>query len=279
MGKIDNRLKPEELEKIASEPKLPIEDEEMEINEEEMLEAKTEETTEEEEIVKDETGKTEVEVEPEEEVKTEEKKEPEEKKQQEVDYKERYRGSTREAMVLTERNKFYKEAVAKAESLPKPTEEDLVKELGEDEVALMDDKQKQIAIDSLWVKKKYEIIQEAVKKDEEVEKWIDGLRNFVKDPQILNKYPELEGNEEEFVKFAAMPTRIGLDTESLVKIFLFDNKPKPKNKTILLTKSTREGEQKPKKISVEEAAKIRRRDPRLYARLIKENKIDFGIDI
>jgi hypothetical protein len=273
MKKIDNRINQEELEKIASEPELPIEDEEMEINEEEMFETKTEETTEEEEIVKDETGKTEVEVEPEEEVK------PEEKKQPEVDYKERYKGSTREAMVLTERNKFYKEAVAKAESLPKPTEEDLVKELGEDEVILMDDKQKQIAIDSIWAKRKYEIIQEAVKKDEEVEKWIDGIKSFLKDPQILNKYPELEGNEEEFVKFAAMPTRIGLDTESLVKIFLFDNKPKPKNKTILLTKSTRDGEQKQNKISVEEAAKIRRRDPRLYARLIKENKIDFGIDI
>lgn len=237
--------------------------------EKEMEEEPEEEETSEEETKKEETK---------EEVKKEEKKEEkEEEKKEEIDYKARYIGSSQEARVLLERNKLYQEAMKKAEEIKDVSNEELIKEYGEEKYTEADDDELKIMKERLIAKKKLEIVNEALKKDQEVEKWLMQVRDFIKSDEIKTKYPELEEHKDDFVRFTAMPSRVGLDLEMLAKTFLFDKRKVPHTGNVLLGKSSKVKVEKKTTITPKEAEYLRKTNFRLYKQMVVQGRINIDV--
>lgn len=215
--------------------------------------------------------------EPEEDTEGGEEKEPEPEEKKELDYKKKFIESTKEAQILFARNKKVNEAFEKAKELPEPTEEELRKEF--EDWDLMSDTEKRMAKDNLMNTRKFEAISNVTTEFREIEKWQDKVGDFLDDPKTLTKHPELDGREDEFLRFAIKPTRRGADFEILVSAFLYkaSSKPKKKKKAMFETGSGGpSGKPKPKsdKISIEEARRIRAVNYSRYRKLTKAGKID-----
>lgn len=255
MAKIDNRKPKEKLKEDLKK----------------VVESKPEDTPEEPEETPEEPKEEPIEETPELEEPVEES--PEELS---VDYREKFTESTREAQVLTAKNKKLTEIIDKASELDEPTEEELRREYFDWE-GLSEVEQK-LAKDNLMNKKKFELVHQAVQETKKIDEWADKLDKFIEESSASGKYPELEGMEDTFRRFSMKPTRRGVDFEDLVKAFLFDVTPPAKNKGSLLETGTGgPKELKPKTLSVEDISKIRKADPKRYRSLIKEGKIRIEI--
>jgi hypothetical protein len=95
---------------------------------------------------------------------------------------------------------------------------------------------------------------------------------------VIDSNPKLLGKESEFKKFAANPKNKGISAEVLAKAFLFDvevpTAPAPKTEALPAGSGGPRGDLKPKKISIEEAAEIRKTDSKRYMELVKTGMID-----
>lgn len=231
-----------------------------------------------EEISEEETKEEKIKEEVKEEEKREEKKEEKlEEKKEEIDYRARYIGSSQEARVLLERNKLYQEAMKKADEIKDVSNEELIKEYGEERYAEADDDELKIMKERLIAKKKLEIINEALKKDQEVEKWLMQVRDFIKSDETKTKYPELEQYKEDFVRFTAMPSRVGLDLEMLAKTFLFDKRKVAHTGNVLLGKSSKVKVEKKTTITPKEAEYLRKTNFKLYKQMVIQGRINIDI--
>lgn len=97
---------------------------------------------------------------------------------------------------------------------------------------------------------------------------------------VIEANQKLSGKESEFKKFAAKPVNKGISAEVLAKAFLFDveDAPKPVQTTEALpTGSGGSREPLKTKISIEEAAQIRKTDNKRYMELVKAGAIDDDI--
>ena len=93
-----------------------------------------------------------------------------------------------------------------------------------------------------------------------------------------------KGKESEFKRFALRPANRGLSAEVIAKAFLFDaneeappaaGDPPPQPREALPTGSGGpRGPIKPKKISLEDAAEIRKTDYKRYMELVRTNQIE-----
>jgi len=95
--------------------------------------------------------------------------------------------------------------------------------------------------------------------------------------------PKLAGKETEFKRFAKNPKNKGISADTLAKAFLFDVEPElvaaPREPEALPVGSGGpRGDQSPKKVSIEEAAEIRKTDNARYMELVKSGMIDDDID-
>lgn len=240
--------------------------EELEANAQKALEEAEELEKEDKETKPQETEETQ------EEPKKEVKEDQEEAEQ--VDYKKRYIESTREGQVLFAKNKKLTEALEQANQLPEPTQEDLIKEYPEWEE--MTTLERRFAKDNFVNNRRLAFIDQVRSEFSETDKWVNKVSDFITNPKTLNKYQELEGQEDKFLSFATKPTRRGVDFEDLVSAFLFQNKP-VKNKGSLLESSVggNKGQrQDPTKITVEEARSLRETDYKKYVELLKSGKIE-----
>ena len=103
---------------------------------------------------------------------------------------------------------------------------------------------------------------------------------------VIEANPRLAGKEAEFKRFATSPKNKGISADVLAKAFLFDVSedepaPQPQVKTTEALPQGSGGSRepiKPKKISLEEAAKIRTADYGKYLELVKAGMIDDDID-
>lgn len=231
----------------------------------EEVEETTEETSDEELEEKEEVEETK-EVEEEEEVKLP-KENPIEK---------RYIESTREAQVLSAKNKKMNEAFEQASSISDVSEAELKAEYPDWD--LMSDFEQKLAKKNLVNDKRFEAIQKVTKEFKDVDAWLGKVGEFVEDPKSLISYPALEGKTEEFKLFASKPTRRGVDFEDLVSAFLYSEKSKVvKNKGKMFESGTGgakdKGNTKPGMVSVDDAAKLKKTNYNKYKELLKAGKI------
>ncbi len=197
-----------------------------------------------------------------------------------VDYKEKFTQSSREALVLASQNKKVAEAVAEADNLPEPTEEELIAAYPDWDI--LTDFEKTIGKETLLYKRKYDLVSKAVNEGKKLDQWLEKVDDFLQDENTLQnpEYAGLKGREDEFRTFASKPTRRNLDFSDLVAAFLFTVKPEAPKTGSLLEPSNAGGEEpKPRKteLGAEESSILRRKDPREWRRLIKAGKIKINV--
>ena len=200
------------------------------------------------------------------------------------DYKEKYKESSKESLTQYFKNKKLTETIDEANSIPEPTEEELVvyaRERGSNYDDL-DDFTKAVTKDLLMNKKKMDMIGGVVKESKDIDNWADKVTAFTDSVETVAKYPLVEENADEFRKFCMKAQRRGMDMDDLATSFLYglSNTPakKPSKGSVLLTGgSTGRGEEKPKGLTDEDVKKIRLSDPKKLRELIKAGKINIEI--
>lgn len=104
----------------------------------------------------------------------------------------------------------------------------------------------------------------------------DKLEDFLDSPP--EDFKKIIGKEAEFTRFAKRKNNIGLSLETLAKAFLFDasdGTPQPTTGEALPAGSGGPRDPlKPKKISIEEAAEIRKTDSKRWLELVKAGAIE-----
>jgi hypothetical protein len=90
--------------------------------------------------------------------------------------------------------------------------------------------------------------------------------------------PKLTGKESEFKRFARNPKNRGIAADTLAKAFLFDVEPEPQPTPMTEALPAGSGGPRepltPKKISIEEAAEIRKTDYKKYKALLDSGQIE-----
>jgi len=203
-------------------------------------------------------------------------------KQPEIDYKEKFKESSKEALTLHFKNQKITETIDEAANLPEPTEDEVreyAKEQGE-EYEDLTDLTKAIMKDTLLNKRRFEKINEANKESKDINAWVGKVDHFLETPETITKYPDLMDNAEDFRSFALKQSRRGTDLEDLATSFLYglSQSPVKKNKgSLLMTTGGGGVEPKPAGIDEEQAKVIRVNNPKEYRRLIKQGKIKIEI--
>ena len=211
------------------------------------------------------------------EVKEEKKVEVKEEIKEEPDYKKKFIDSSRESIILHEKNKKTNEAIEKAMQASEPTDEELVKKYPDWE--MMSEFEKKMAKDSEINSRRFSALGDITKENKNVEGWNKKVDDFVEDPKVLIDNPDLEGKQDEFRLFATKPTRRNVDFDTLTKAFLYEeslSKPKNKGKMFEVGSGGPDDKGKPKsdKISIDEARQLRNTDYNKYKSLLKAGKID-----
>ncbi len=201
---------------------------------------------------------------------------PEPEQPTEPDYKQKFVDSQREAILLAERNKIKDAQLEKLTKTDTPTDEAMRlvypewDELNEvTKKALVKTEAQEMRQKSLEARQ--EEIFNRIKLDEELS-------------TVIDSNPKLLGKESEFKRFAANPKNKGISAEVLAKAFLFDvedTTPAPQVPKGEAIPQGNGGSREPirsKKVSLEEAANIRKTDNNRYMELVKSGMIDDDID-
>lgn len=196
-----------------------------------------------------------------------------------VDYKQKFVDSQREAILLNERNKQKEAQLSKLTSKDTPTDDEMRSlypwwDGSNVDDATRDFYREQVARDKK-LKATETLAMTALQKLEFSEK----LDDFVEEPP--QEFTRLKGKEAEFKRFAKRRDNIGLPLETLAKAFLFDaSEDSPAPQPVVKTPGLENGNggprqaPKPKKIPIEEAAKLRQTDYREYQRLVMAGMIE-----
>jgi hypothetical protein len=187
------------------------------------------------------------------------------------DYKQKFVDSQREAILLAERNKIKEARLEQLTKTDTPTDEAMRLVYPEwDDLNEVTRKAlvKQEALEMRqrnWEAKQQEILDRQMLQ-EQIE-------------EVIENNPKLTGKEAQFKRFAANPKNKGISAEVLAKAFLFDiedEAPAPVQKTEALPTGSGgpRGDISPKKVSLEDAAKIRKSDYKRYMELVKNDQIE-----
>lgn len=198
-----------------------------------------------------------------------------------VDYREKFGESTRENQVLAGQLAEKERQLGMAIKAEPPTEAELKTEYPEwDELTSFE---KRMATEALTLKKQVAkatlLAQQAQTEAVSERAFTDILRKKNSDGTL--KYPGLRDREDDFRAYCNMSSHKGAPLETLANAFLYEigEQPKPIQKTDVDPKPVLErtsGGDKPAnsaEISDEDAAVIRKNDPKHYAELIKSGKI------
>ncbi len=260
-----------------SEPDPEPEEDEEEVEEEELPnlddDEDEEETPDEEEEDEEEEDETP-------DPKPEPKKDPD-KKEEDVDYEQKFKESSREAQVIALSKKQLEEQIDEAQNMPEPTESELRAEFAEWES--LSDFEKRMAKDNFHNKRINSKIREIRNQQKQAQAKITEreteIESFVIQPDISKRFPNLKGKEEDFKKFATKPTRLTLDLEDLVKLFLFDQPVKTvikhKGKMFETGSGGANGKPKPSdgKLTPGQGEQLRKRDYKKYVEYLRAGKI------
>lgn len=198
---------------------------------------------------------------------------------QDVDYKKKFTESTRESMILINKQKRLNEAVDEANSLPEPTDNELIQEARMQGFNYEDlsDFEKLMFKGKIHNDRKFGKISEATQMSRDLDAWNKKVDEFVGDPKTMIAYPQLEGKEEEFKAYTVKTGRRGVDFDVLVPAFIQmmqTTKPKHTGKMFETGTSTvTKTKPAPDKISIAEAEKIRKTNYAKYKELLLSGKI------
>ena len=209
--------------------------------------------------------------------KNEEPKEEPEPEVIEQDYKKKFIESSKEAQVLSAKNKKTNQSLKEALKVPLPTEEELSSEYSDWDV--MSDFEKKMAKNDMFNTRRLAKINKIAEENDNISAWNDKVEKYAEDPQTLISNPKLEGKVDEFRLFATKTTRRGVDFEDLVSAFLYEEtktaKPKSKGKMFSTgTGGSSKKSNKDGKISIEDARVLRENDYPKWKQMIAEDKID-----
>ena len=136
-------------------------------------------------------------------------------------YKKKFSDSSRENQKIYAKNRVINKALADAEDVPEPTEEELSKEFKDWDV--MSDTEKTLAKETVISRNWRKVISQAKEQATKIEKWNDSVESFVDDPKTLIDNPELEGKTDEFRTFATEETNNSVPFKILVSAFLHEH--------------------------------------------------------
>lgn len=200
----------------------------------------------------------------------------------EIDYKEKFSESSREASALYFKNQKLTETIDEASKMPEPTIEEL-KEYANTQGADYDELDtfsQNILKKTLTNERKMEKIQSVTEESKKIDVWAKKVDDFIESAIDDGKYPTLNSLSPEFRKFAMKEARRGTDLDDLVASFLFNaEKDVSKSRKSLLLSGGNSSAvpPKPKGLTEDQVARIRERDPKEYRRLIKAGKINIEI--
>ncbi len=252
------RIAIEEADKIEKEGLPQPESEEVVIVEPE-VEQPIEEESQEEEVIEEST--------------------PSEEEQREIDrLKKENSASSREAQKIYAKNRVINKALIEADEIPEPTEEDLVKEFGQEAWEVMSETERTFAKETVisrnWRKK----ISEAKEQSTKIEKWNDSVEEFTENPKTLVDNPELEGKTEEFKTFAMEESNNSVPFKILVSAFLHDHSSNKKvHRGAMFPTGSGGPNDRPQpsngEISLDDARKLRETDYAKYKEYLMAGKI------
>lgn len=206
--------------------------------------------------------------------------------QEEIDYKEKFANSSREAQVLMEQNKQLQKQLDEFAQPKEATEEELKKEYSDwDDLT---DFEKKLAKQNFELRREVFTIKKHSSEYVNERRHKAAISKFLENNEALGDkgIPQIKGREEEFSEFAQKNSRKGLEPEVLAKIFLFENPEPAKGKkrgSLFNSGSGNGNQQKAKKnqgdkITAEEARKLRITNQRKYQELARAGKLDHLID-
>ena len=193
------------------------------------------------------------------------------------DEKKKSSASARENQKIYAKNRVINKALADAEDVPEPTEEELVKEFVDWDV--MSDVEKTLAKETVISRNWRKVISEAKQQATKIEKWNESVETFVDDPKVLIDNPDLEGKTQEFKEFAIQETNNSVPMNILVSAFLHDHSAnKQSNKGKMFEKGTGGSNEKfkPKngKLTLEEGRKLRETNFPLWKEKLMAGQIE-----
>src|SRR3990167_4086076 len=178
-------------------------------------------------------------------------------------YKKKFSASSRENQRINAKNRVINKALADAEDVPEPTDDELQLEFRDWDI--MSDVEKTLARETVISRNWRKVISEAKEQANKIEKWNDSVEEFVDDPKTLIDNPALEGKVDEFKVFATEEANNNVPFKILVSAFLHDNSTnKPNNKGRMFERAKGGSNERPQlkngMVSIEEARKIRETD-------------------
>lgn len=192
-------------------------------------------------------------------------------------YKKKFSASSRENQRINAKNRVINKALAEAEDVPEPTEEELTKEYPDWE--MMSDIEKTLATETVVSRNWRKMISEAKNQATKIEKWNESVGEFVTDPKTLSDNPELEGKTDDFTEFATQETNNNVPFPILVGAFLHQQSTqKPNNKGRMFERGSGGLNEKPQPkkdtITLEEARKLRETDYNKWKEMLVQGKIE-----
>lgn len=209
--------------------------------------------------------------------------EPELKKE-EPDYKTKFAESSREAQVIAHSKKEFETQIEEAQNLPEPTEDQVRVEFKDYD--LLSEFEQQMAKEMTHRRLKERAIKDITSQQKvaeaKVEERAKEADTFSIDPDMLKKFPKLEGRQEEFKIFATKQTRLTLDLEDAAALFstTLPEPTKHKGQMFETGLGGDTGKQKPKddKISLSEAAVLQKTDYKKWKEMLISGKISSEVD-
>ena len=222
----------------------------------------------------------ELEIAPSEAPKEEVPEEKEEEKPPEPDYREKFKASSKEALVLhakAEQTEKMNKAIESADTITEIPEDVIKKEYPEwDE---MTQTEQRLAKESYISNKRWAAVKEASPVGKDIEVWGEKVDGFITDPKTLVDIPELEGKQDDFKIFAMQKSRRNVDFDTLVAAFLYDaTKNAQPKKGKMFEEGTGGDNEKPKpksdKITLQQARTLRKENYPKYKELLQAGKIE-----
>lgn len=213
--------------------------------------------------------------------------EPQEEPTEEVEaepskelFKKKASASARENQKIYAKNRVINKALADAEDVPEPTEEELQGEFRDWDI--MSEVEKTLAKETVISRNWRKLISEAKDQASKIERWNESVDEFIEDPKILNANPELEGKEDDFRAFATQETNNNVPFNILVGAFLHEQLKNGKpNKGRMFDRGSGGPNEKviPKngKISLEEARRLRESNYDLWKEKNAKGLIDYNL--
>jgi len=191
-------------------------------------------------------------------------------------YKKKFSESSKENQKIYAKNRVINKALADAEDVPEPTEEELQVEFADWDV--MSDTERVFAKETVISRNWRKTIAQAKEQATRIEKWNESVEDFVSDPVTLTDNPELEGKTEEFKAFATEEANNSVPFKLLVSAFLHDHTTnKPNNKGRMFERGSGGPNDKPQpkdgSITLEEGRKLRETDYNRWKELLAAGKI------